>query len=61
MGVIARTDTFLDILFVHILINCWDIYEPWIVPTLSFATINLIFPLYMLLKLMRNGPGGALF
>ena len=61
MGAIARTDTFLDICFIHILMNCWDTYLPWIIPSLSFASINLMFPLYMLLKLMRNDLGNALF
>lgn len=61
MGAIARTDTFLDICFVHILVNCWSIYIPWIIPSLSFAVINLLFPLYMLIKLMRNDLGNALF
>lgn len=61
MGMIARTDTFLDICFVHILVNCWEVYVPWIIPSLSFATINLCFPIYMLIKLLRNDLGNALF
>ena len=61
MGAIARTDTFLDICFIHILVDCWQIYEPWIIPSLSFAIINLLFPLYMLIKLIRNDLGNALF
>ena len=61
MGAIARTDTFLDICFIHILVDCWSIYLPWIIPTLSFATINLMFPVYMLFKLIRNDLGNALF
>lgn len=60
MGAIARTDTFLDICFIHILTNCWDIYVPWIIPTLSFASINLLFPIYMLFKLIRNDKSNAL-
>ena len=61
MGAIARTDTFLDICFIHILIDCWSAYVNWIVPSLTFAIINLLFPLYMLIKLMRNDLGNALF
>ena len=57
MGGIARTDTFIDILFVQLIANCWDIYLPWIIPTMSFAIINFIFPLVMLLKLMRTDFG----
>ena len=61
MGAIARTDTFIDILFVLLISNCWDIYLPWIIPTMSFAIINFLFPLFMLLKLMRTDFGNKLF
>ena len=61
MGAIARTDTFIDILFVLLISNCWDIYVPWIIPSMSFAIINFLFPLIMLLKLMRTDFGNKLF
>lgn len=54
MGAIARTDTFLDIAFILIITNCWSTYLPWIIPTLTFACINLVFPIFMLLKLMTT-------
>lgn len=52
MGIIARTDTFLDICFVQLLANCWSVYVPWLIPSLSFAVLNLIFPFVMLLRLL---------
>ena len=61
MGNIARTDTFLDILFVHIIANCWSEYVNWVIPSMTFAIINLIFPMIMLLRLLRNDFGNALF
>lgn len=57
MGSIARTDTFLDILFVLLISNCWSTYLPWIIPTMTFAIMNFIFPLFMLLKLMSTDFG----
>ena len=61
MGCIARTDTFLDIAFIVIITNCWDTYLPWIIPTLTFACLNLIFPIVMLLKLIKTDFGNKLF
>ena len=61
MGSIARTDTFLDILFVLLISNCWSTYLPWIIPTMTFAILNIIFPLFMLFKLMRTDFGNSLF
>ena len=54
MGSIARTDTFLDILFLHLIMNCWGEFVPYCVSSLTFAAINLTFPLFMLLKLLRT-------
>ena len=52
MGMVARTDTFLDICFVHIIANCWETYLRWVIPAMSFAILNLIFPICMLLYLL---------
>ena len=52
MGIVARTDTFLDICFVHLIVNCWSEYVHWVIPSLSFAILNLIFPFIMLLYLL---------
>ena len=60
MGSVARTDTFLDICFVHIIANCWSIYLPWVIPALSFAVLNFLFPAFMLLRLLRANFGNAL-
>lgn len=60
MGSVARTDTFLDICFVHIIANCWETYIHWLIPAGSFAVINLLFPFYMLMKLFFNDFGNAL-
>lgn len=63
MGIIARTDTFLDILFVHLIANCWDTYLPWIIPSMTFAISNLVFPFCMLLYLLLKSTkaGNALY
>jgi len=63
MGIIARTDTFLDICFVHLIANCWEVYEPWVIPALSFAILNLIFPFVMLLRLLckKSETGNVLY
>ena len=62
-GIVARTDTFLDICFVHIIGNCWETYLPWFIPTLTFAVLNLIFPIFMLLYLLLKSKkfGNALY
>ena len=60
MGSIARTDTFLDILFVLLISNCWNVYLTWIIPTMTFAILNLLFPLFMMFKLLRTDFGNAL-
>ena len=52
MGSIARTDTFLDICFVHIIGHCSEYYLPWFIATLVFAVLNFIFPAIMLLKII---------
>jgi hypothetical protein len=54
MGSIARTDTFLDILFLHLIMNCWNQFVPWCISSLTFAVLNITFPLIMLLRLMRT-------
>lgn len=60
MGMIARTDTFLDILFLFIIANCWETFEPWIIPCLTFASCNLIFPLIMLLRNLKTDQGNPI-
>ena len=61
MGMIARTDTFLDICFIHIIASCWDTYLPWVIPTMTFGIMNLIFPFCMLLYLLfKNNKTGHL-
>ena len=59
MGSIARTDTFLDICFVHIIANCWEDFIHWVIPSGIFACINLIFPFFMLLRLLKNDFGNS--
>jgi len=59
MGSIARTDTFLDICFIHIILNCWEDFIHWVIPTVIFACINLIFPAFMLLRLLKNDFGNS--
>lgn len=60
MGSIARTDTFLDILFLHLIMDCWSDYVPWCISSLSFAVLNLLFPLIMLFRLIRTDFGNSL-
>jgi len=60
MGSIARTDTFLDILFLHLIMNCWDSFVPYVYSSLSFAIVNLIFPLLMLVRLLKPEVGNTL-
>ena len=60
MGSIARTDTFLDICFVHIIANCWADYEYYVIPSMSFAILNFLFPAFMLLRLLKSNFGNAL-
>ena len=52
MGIIARTDTFLDICFVHLIMQCWSEYVMWAIPSLTFAILNLVFPTIMLLYIL---------
>ena len=61
MGNIARTDTFLDIAFIIIIANCYEEFLPWLIPTSIFAILNIIFPIIMLLKLMKTDFGNKLF
>ena len=58
MGMIARTDTFLDICFIHIVMNCFDAYINWAIPTLTFAVLNFAFPLIMLIRLLLLDDSG---
>jgi len=60
MGSIARSDTFLDILFLHLIMNCWSSFGPYIYPSLSFAIVNLIFPFIMLVRLLKTEAGNSL-
>ena len=59
MGIIARTDTFLDICFVHLIMQCFNEYINWAIPSLTFAFLNILFPfimlLYLLLKPVKKG------
>lgn len=60
MGTIARTDTFLDILFLHLIMNCWESFVPWVISSSIFATLNIIFPIFMLLRLIKTNFGNSL-
>ena len=60
MGSIARTDTFLDILFLHLIMNCWEDFLPYCISSLTFAVFNIIFPLVMLLRLLKTDFGNSL-
>ena len=60
MGSVARTDTFLDICFIHIISNCWEEYITWLIPASIFAIINLIFQMIMLLRLLKTDFGNSL-
>ena len=60
MGSIARTDTFLDIIFVFIIAPCWEDFLPYLIPAALFAVLNLIFPMVMLLRLIKTDFGNAL-
>lgn len=60
MGSIARTDTFLDILFLHLIVNCWNEFEPWCIASLTFAVLNFIFPVIFLLRLLKTDFGNSL-
>lgn len=62
MGAIARTDTFLDILFVILILNCASEFRLWVSICTTFAITNLIFPLVMLLHLLcKKDFGNALY
>jgi hypothetical protein len=61
MGAIARTDTFIDILFIWIIADCWYTYQPWLIPAMTFAVLNMVFPLTMLLRLMKTDFGNKLY
>ena len=60
MGTIARTDTFLDILFLHLIMQCWSDFEPYCISSLIFAVLNILFPLVMLIKLLAFDATNAL-
>ena len=60
MGSIARTDTFLDILFLFLIMDCWEDFIPWCVSSLFFALLNIIFPVIMLMRLLRTDYGNSL-
>ncbi len=62
MGAIARTDTFLDILFVTIILNCASEFIVWVSICTTFAILNLIFPLSMLMALLcKKKEGNSLY
>ena len=51
---IARLDTFLDVLFVILIGHCYTEFMPYFVPSLFFAIVNIIFPFYMLIRLCNT-------
>ena len=52
MGQIARADTFMDFLFIVIIKDCSGL-KIWLYISSFFMIANLIFPIFMLLKMLR--------
>ena len=52
MGQIARADTFMDFLFIVIIKDCSSL-KVWLYISSFFMISNLIFPIFMLLKMLR--------
>ena len=61
MGSIARTDTFIDILFIHLVGHCPEDFSTWIYPTVVFATVNLTLTLTMLIRQCKTDFGNKLY
>ena len=53
MGQIARLDTFMDFLFIVIIIWCPEL-KVWLGISSVFMALNLIFPIFMLFKLAKR-------
>ena len=53
MGQIARLDTFLDFIFIVILADCGWKFKYFLIPSASMMTINMIFPFYQLIKMIK--------
>ena len=53
MGQIARLDTFMDFLFIVILIDCLPKMRWWFAISSFYMASNLIFPIFMLCKMAR--------
>ena len=51
MGQIARADTFMDFLFIVIIKDCSNL-KIWLYISSFFMIANLIFPIFMLLKML---------
>ena len=52
MGQIARLDTFMDFLFIVIIISCPEL-KVWLYISSFYMVSNLIFPIFMLFKMAR--------
>ena len=52
MGQIARLDTFMDFLFIVIVKDCPEL-KWWFILTSIYMTLNLIYPILMLIKLAK--------
>ena len=50
MGQIARLDTFLDFLFIVIIMDCPEL-KWWLIVSGFYMASNLIFPIFMLIKM----------
>ena len=52
MGQIARLDTFLDFLFIVIIMDCPEL-KWWLLISGFYMASNLVFPIFMLIKMSR--------
>ena len=53
MGQTARLDSFLDFIILLLFLANYKYYMYFAFPSLFFVVVNLIFPLYMLIKLAK--------
>ena len=53
MGQIARLDTFMDFLFIVIIIDCYPKLDWWLFISGFYMASNLVFPIFMLFKMSR--------
>ena len=53
MGQIARLDTFMDFLFLVIIVDCYPILRWWLFISGFYMASNLLFPIFMLFKMAR--------